>query len=248
MKLEICCGSYHSALVARDAGAHRIELCSGLGEGGLTPSLGLVRAVCALKGIVHHVLIRPRGGDFLYSEAEKHIILDDIASCISAGADGVVVGALKSDGEVDVDFLQQCMDAAAGHSVTFHRAFDLCAHPHRALQQIAEAGCSRLLTSGQAATAQEGIPMLKQLVEEAPSTLSIMPGCGVNAANAFHILNETGATEIHASARKLMKSHMKFRHGGVSMGKAGEDEYATLETSADSVHAILDAIQDLDKD
>ena len=241
-KLEICCGSYYSAQVAQKAGAYRVELCSGLGEGGLTPSLGLVRAVCALDGLVHHVLIRPRGGDFLYTEAEKHIILDDIAACIEAGADGVVVGALDADGHIDVDFLRECVKQADGRAVTFHRAFDLCAEPLRALQEIADAGADRLLTSGQASTAEAGIPMLRRLVKEAPSTLTIMPGCGVNAANAARILSQTGATDIHASARQPLPSQMRFRHQGVSMGKPDADEYATLETSPESVQAILEAL------
>lgn len=244
-KLEICCGSYYSAQVAQKAGAYRVELCSGLGEGGLTPSLGLVRAVCALDGLVHHVLIRPRGGDFLYTEAEKRIILDDIAACIDAGADGVVVGALDADGQVDLDFLHECVKQADGRSVTFHRAFDLCADPFRALQEIADAGCNRLLTSGQASTAEAGIPVLRRLVQEAPSSLAIMPGCGVNAANAARILSQTGATDIHASARQPLPSLMRFRHQGVSMGKADADEYATLETSPESVKAILEALKSL---
>ena len=242
-KLEICCGSYYSAQVAQKAGAYRVELCSGLGEGGLTPSIGLVRAVCALDGLVHHVLIRPRGGDFLYTEAEKHIILDDIATCIEAGADGVVVGALDADGQIDLAFLHECVKQANGHAVTFHRAFDLCAEPLLALHQIADAGCSRILTSGQASTAEAGIPMLRRLVEEAPSTLTIMPGCGVNATNAAHILSQTGATEIHASARQALPSQMRFRHQGVSMGKADVDEYATLETSPESVKQILQVLK-----
>lgn len=244
-KLEICCGSYHSAQVAREAGAYRVELCSGLGEGGLTPSIGLVRAVCGLEGLVHHVLIRPRGGDFLYSQAEKHIILDDIAASVEAGADGVVVGALDADGQIDVAFLRECVDQAAGRAVTFHRAFDLCADPLRALREIADAGADRLLTSGQAPTAEAGIPMLRRLVEEAPSTLTVMPGCGVNAANAARILSQTSATDIHASARRPLPSRMRFRHEGVSMGQADADEYATLETSPESVRAILEALKAL---
>lgn len=238
-QLEICCGSYHSSVVAMESGANRVELCSGLGEGGLTPSVGLIKAVCALPRIAHHVLIRPRGGDFLYSLCEKRIMLDDIETAVSAGAEGVVVGALTAEGLIDVPFLRDCVKAAAGRHVTFHRAFDLCAQPMMALEEIAEAGCDRLLTSGQASTAEKGIDLLKCMVEAAPSTLSIMPGCGVNASNAFRILKATGAREIHASARALLKSQMKYRHSGVNMGKRGEDEYATMETSADEVLRII---------
>lgn len=242
MNLEICCGSYLSALAASKAGATRIELCSGLAEGGITPSLGLIRSVCALPGVVHHVLIRPRGGDFLYTEKEKGIILDDIDAALSAGADGVVVGALTEDGEVDIPFLKACVNHAGGRNVTFHRAFDLCADAMRAMRQIADAGTNRILTSGQAASAVEGISLLAKLVKEAPEGLSIMPGCGVNAANAAQLLLETGADELHASARAPYKSHMRFVRNDVNMGAKGADEYATMETSEEAVRAILQAM------
>ncbi len=243
MNLEICCGSYQSALAASKAGATRIELCSGLAEGGITPSLGLVRAACTLPNVVHHVLIRPRGGDFLYTETEKRIILDDIDAAIHAGADGVVVGALTDDGEVDLPFLEACVNHAAGRNVTFHRAFDLCADAMRAMKQIADAGANRILTSGQAATAVEGIGLLAKLTKEAPEGLSIMPGCGVNAANAAKLLKETGANELHASARAPYKSRMRFVRNDVNMGAKGADEYATLETSEEAVEAILRAMR-----
>lgn len=243
MNLEICCGSYLSALAASKAGATRIELCSGLAEGGLTPSLGLIRSACALSNVVHHVLIRPRGGDFLYTDIEKRIILNDIDAAIGAGADGVVVGALTDNGEVDIPFLKDCVSHAAGRNVTFHRAFDLCADALRAMKQIAEAGANRILTSGQAASAVEGIDLLAALVKEAPQGLSIMPGCGVNASNAAHLLRKTGANELHASARAPYKSHMHFVRNDVNMGTKGTDEYATMETSEIAVKAILQAMQ-----
>lgn len=245
IELEICCGSYRSAEAALEAGAQRVELCSGLSEGGLTPSIGLVKAVCGLKGIVHHVLIRPRGGDFLYGAKEKDIILSDIEACVSAGAEGVVVGGLTTDGEIDVPFLQECVHVAGAAHVTFHRAFDLCRDPFVALQQIADTGCTRLLTSGQAATAETGIPMLRRLVELTPAHLSIMPGCGVNAGNAAHILKSTGARNIHASARRSTPSLMTFRHQGVNMGTKGADEYATMETSVEEVRNILHSLSEV---
>ena len=242
MNLEICCGSYVSALVASQAGATRIELCSGLAEGGITPSLGLVKAACALPNVVHHVLIRPRGGDFLYSEAEKSIILSDIDAAVEAGADGVVVGALTPDGEIDVNFLKACVKHASGRNVTFHRAFDLCSDALRALHEIADAGANRILTSGQAPSAMQGTALLAQLVKEAPEGLSIMPGCGVNPNNAAQLLRETGAKELHASARAPQKSLMRFVRNDVNMGAKGADEYATMETSTDTVRAILTAM------
>lgn len=245
MKLEICAGSWASALVAKVGGAYRIELCSGLDEGGLTPSAGLIRKVCALEGIKKHVLIRPRGGDFLYSHDEKEIILDDIKLACDLGVNGVVVGALLADGRIDNGFLCECVRAAGNVSVTFHRAFDLCAKPFEALEQICEAGCNRILTSGQAATAEDGIPMLHKLVEKAAGRLIIMPGCGVSPRNAARILRETGACEIHASARGSVESQMKFRLSGVEMGKADADEYMIKETREEIVRQICTEISDL---
>lgn len=238
MILEICAGSWDSALAAKRGGAHRVELCSGLDEGGLTPSWGLIDKVCGMEGIQKHVLIRPRGGDFLYSDDEKDIILRDIEMARSLHADGVVVGALLADGNIDLDFLHQCVAAAQGMNVTFHRAFDLCANPFEALEQIISAGCNRLLTSGQASTALDGADMLQKLVEMAGSRLAIMPGCGVTPENAAAILTKTGAKEIHASARSLKKSVMKFRHEGVEMGKAGSDEYSLKVTDEALVRKI----------
>lgn len=235
--LEICAGSWDSVLAARDGGADRVELCSGLAEGGLTPSLGLIRAACCLDGLKVHVLIRPHGGDFLYTETEAALMEDDIRSAIDAGADGVVVGSLTPDGDVDTLQLRRWVAAAGGRNVTFHRAFDLCRQPEQALQDIADCGCNRLLTSGQADKAINGLPLLAQLVAQAGNRLSIMPGSGVNAANAVSILTATGAHELHASARRTVMSQMRFRHGGVSMGQPA-DEYTRLETHPDEVRAI----------
>lgn len=245
MKLEICAGSYNSAVAALEGGADRVELCSGLDEGGITPSAALIKSVCRLDGIAKHVLIRPRGGDFLYNSAEKSIILDDIRLARDFGADGVVVGALNEDGSIDVAFLKECVAVAEGLNVTFHRAFDLCANALTALEQIADAGCNRILTSGQAATAEAGIDLLRMLVEKAAGKLSIMPGCGVSAQNAYRILHETGAREIHASARGNVESLMKFRHGGVGMGKAGADEYSIKETDRLAVRQIREQLAKL---
>ena len=255
--LEICAATIAAVRAAREGGAQRVELCSGLSEGGLTPSVGLIRAAREVEGLRLHVLIRPRGGDFLYTEDEKFIILDDIAAAIDAGVDGVVIGALLADGRIDVDFMQQCVErvrrseaanspevGCSGSweqrvSLTFHRAFDLCRNPHEALQQLIQLGFDRLLTSGQAATAEAGIPLIRQLVDEAQGRLIIMPGCGVNTQNAARILHETGATEIHASARHTVESLMTFRHPNVAMGTPGADEYAIKDTSPSLVRTIM---------
>lgn len=240
--LEICAGSYTSAVAALDGGAQRIELCCALGEGGLTPSAGLLEAVSRLKGIRKHVLIRPRGGDFLYSEKEKSIMLADIGHVAELNFDGIAVGALKENGSIDKAFIRSCVKAAGGMSVTFHRAFDLCANPKEELKYIIDCGCNRLLTSGQATTAEKGIPLLKELVRIGEGQIVIMPGCGVTSENAFHILNKTGAKEIHSSARCVMESKMHFRLQGITMGHKEADEYSVKETSAQLVKKLLEAI------
>lgn len=256
--LEVCTGSLTSVLHAAEGGAGRIELCSGLDEGGLTPSIGLIQAAMQVEGPKRNVLIRPRGGDFLYTEAEQDIIVDDIFAARRAGVDGVVVGALTADGDIDEAACRRFIDAAKGEyvdfaegdldeayflppvSVTFHRAFDLCREPQQALETIVALGFDRVLTSGQAATAEGGIPLLRELVAQAAGRIVIMPGCGVTPDNAGRILVETGATEIHASARAAWPSQMKFRHPGVSMGKPGADEYATKETDVYTVRRIVE--------
>ncbi len=261
MLLEVCCGSLTSVQHAAEGGAYRIELCSGLSEGGLTPSLGLINAAMQVEGIRRHVLIRPRGGDFLYTEEEKDIMVDDIFAARRAGVDGVVVGALTPDGDIDVEMCKCFVDAARGEyvdfaegdldeafflppiDITFHRAFDLCRDPNKALEDIISMGFSRILTSGQAATAEQGVCCLQELVKQADGRILIMPGCGVNANNARKILDVTGATEIHASAREPWPSQMRFRHPGVSMGTPGTDEYATKETCVNVVRKIVDSLK-----
>ena len=237
--LEICAGSVESAIAARDGGAQRIELCAALEVGGVTPSAGLIAEARKVEGITLNVIIRPRGGDFLYNEYEAACMEQDIRTCRQLGADGVVIGALTADGDIDTALCKRLIAAADGMSVTFHRAFDMCRDPKKALEELIGIGCDRVLTSGQAATAEAGIPLLKELVQQAGERIIIMPGCGVNSSNAARILKETGATEIHASARRSVGSGMKFRHSGVSMGNPDCDEYARKETDASEVKAII---------
>lgn len=240
--LEICAGSVESAIAARDGGAQRIELCAALEIGGITPSAGIIAEARKVEGISLNVIIRPRGGDFLYNSYEAESMIHDIQLCKKLGVDGVVIGALTADGDIDTSLCRRLIDAADGMSVTFHRAFDMCRNPQQALEELIALGCDRVLTSGQATTAEAGIPLLKELVEQAAGRISIMPGCGVNSANAARILQETGATEIHASARKSVGSGMRFRHSGVSMGNPDSDEYARKETDALEVRTIVKSI------
>ena len=208
--LEVCAASMNSVDAAAKGGAQRIELCSALSLDGLTPSMGMVRMVKErYPQLTLHVLIRPRENDFVYSELETATMESDIRACREAGADSVVVGALTPEGDIDMNTMQRLMAAADGLPVTFHRAFDVCKNPEKALEQIIMLGCKRILTSGQAATAEEGIPLLHRLNRQADRRIILMPGGGVNANNALHILRETGCTEIHASASSLFPNGLK---------------------------------------
>ncbi len=240
--LEICAGSVESAIAARDGGAKRIELCAALEIGGVTPSVGVIAEARKVEGIMLNVIIRPRGGDFLYNEYETACMEQDIRTCKQMGVDGVVIGALTPEGDIDTAVCRRLIEAADGMSITFHRAFDMCRDAKKALEDLIALGCHRVLTSGQAPTALAGTALLKGLVEQANGRIIIMPGCGVNSTNAGQIIKETGATEIHASARKNVGSGMIFRHSGVSMGNPDCDEYARKETDANEVRKIVDAI------
>ena len=213
-KLEICCADLHSLRAAVAGGAHRVELCQALEMDGLTPSAGMIE-MAVNSGIDVHVLIRPRGGNFVYSEDEVDCMIYDIQMARKLGAEGVVIGALTPNGDIDIQACHRMIEAAGDKMhVTFHRAFDVCRNPEEALLEIHALGCDRLLTSGQAPTAEEGIPLLRKLVAETKefearegcgvrgNVLRIMPGAGVTPLNAARIIKETGATEIHGSLRK----------------------------------------------
>ncbi len=241
--LEVCAGDIDSVIAAAKGGADRVELCSALVEGGVTPSIGFIRQALKVKGVKVHVLIRPRGGDFLYTEEEVNLMVDDIKACREAGVHGVVIGALTSDGNIDMVACQKLVEAAGTDiNITFHRAFDLCANPIAALDQIIALGCNRLLTSGQAASAAEGLTMLSELVKYADGRLTILAGGGVSAENAGKIIAESGTNEVHASARSTVGSKMTYRKAGVSMGAPDSDEYARKVTDYEIVRNIVTAI------
>lgn len=227
-KFEVCANSVESCVEAQRGGTDRVELCAGIPEGGTTPSYGdIVMARKLLITTKLHVIIRPRGGDFLYSDLEREIMLEDVRMARRLGVDGVVFGVLTSDGDIDMDFMRQLMAESEGMSVTFHRAFDVCCNPFVALEQIIELGCDRILTSGQMPKAEDGVDLLKQLVEKAGDRIIIMPGCGVNAGNIAKIAQITGAKEFHFSARSKHESGMQFRKSRVSMGGSVMiDEYS----------------------
>ena len=196
--LEVCASNLASALAAEQAGADRIELCSALSVGGLTPSYGLTKHVFTTTLLQVMVLIRPREGDFVYTAREVQVMEQDILALRSL-CTGLVFGALTPRGDVDLPVMRRLMQAAQGLPVTFHRAFDRCRDPFAALEQIIDLGCRRILTSGQQPSAAQGIDLLRQLRQRAAGRIIIMPGGGVTPDNAADILARTGCTEIHAS-------------------------------------------------
>ncbi len=245
-RFEICANSVESCLAAQEGGAHRVELCAAIPEGGTTPSYGDIVLARKLLHITLHVIIRPRGGDFLYSPLEVDIMEEDIRRARELGVDGVVFGCLTAEGEIDRPVMERLMKASEGMSVTFHRAFDYVADPFRAVDELAEMGVNRILTSGQQPIAIEGASLLAKLVEHAGSRLIIMPGCGVNEENIATLATHTGAKEFHFSAREPKKSGMKLRNQALSMGGDSEyDEYTRMVTTANRVRRTISALSHL---
>lgn len=209
--LEIAAGSLGSALSAQAGGADRVELCENLVEGGCTPSSGTLAVARDRLHIPLHVLIRPRGGDFLYDAAEREVMLRDVAHCARLGCDGVVIGALDATGAVDLATCGALRDAAGGMALTFHRAIDVAADPLAALDAAIALGCSRVLTSGGRDTALAGAQHIAAMVAHAAGRIRVMAGAGVDAANVAQLLRASRADEVHASAGALRHSAMSHR-------------------------------------
>eukprot|EP01135_Chromosphaera_perkinsii_P008891 Nk52_evm1s1524 gene=Nk52_evmTU1s1524 len=225
MKFEVCIDSVASAMNAQEGGASRVELCANLLEGGTTPSAGMLRVIkTRCPELPVYVMIRPRGGDFLYSAAEKEVMRADIEVLKQEGADGIVVGLLTKEGRVDVEGTAEMVGLARPLPVTFHRAFDMVSCSYQeGLRDLMRLGVERVLTSGLDATALEGLPTLKGMVRmcrEEKSSLIVVPAGGINDRNLQRILDGCGATEFHASARSAVPSDMTFQKGFVSMGGA----------------------------
>ena len=237
-RFEICANSVASCIAAQEGGADRVELCAGIPEGGTTPSFGMIRTAREAIDIALNVIIRPRGGDFLYSKDELKEMLYDIQAARQLGADGLVFGCLTPEGEVDLEAMRPLMEAAGDTPVTFHRAFDHTSDPFKALEDIISLGCSRILTSGCRPTALEGAPLLAQLVEKAGDRIIIMPGCGVRENNIAEIARLSGAREFHFSARESVESGMIFRNPEVAMGSE-DDPYGYDVTTARRVAATI---------
>ena len=241
-RFEICANSVASCIAAQKGGANRVELCAGIPEGGTTPSYGMIRNARKSISIALNVIIRPRGGDFLYSESEIEEMLYDIKVAKELGADGLVFGCLLPDGTVDKANMARLMEAAGDTPVTFHRAFDHSSDPMQALEDIIELGCARILTSGCRPTALEGAELLAKMVEKADDRIIIMPGCGVKESNIAEIARLSGAREFHFSAREPVESGMVFRNPEVAMGSE-DDPYGTVQTTARRVAATIEPLK-----
>ena len=211
-KLEIIGFNIESCVIAQAAGANRIELCDNPGDGGTTASYGFIKAARKALQIDLYPIIRPRGGDFLYSDEEFEMMQTDIQLCKETGCDGVVIGMLNKDGSIDKKRCSKLVALAYPLGVTFHRAFERCSNPFEALEDIIEIGCERILTSGQQPTASEGAGFINELVRQADERIIIMPGSGVRSNNIIDIAKQTGAVEFHSSASKLMASNMEYHN------------------------------------
>jgi copper homeostasis protein len=242
MIFEVCVDSVEGAIAAQTGGAQRVELCDNLVEGGTTPSLGMIQVTRQSVAIEINVIIRPRGGDFVFSELELEVMRRDILAAKQAGANAVVIGALQPDGTVDVEKTRILMEAARPLKVTFHRAFDLCRNPEEALETLCGLGVDRILTSGQKNSAVAGLECIGRMVQRAAGRTIIMAGGGVNEHNIRAILSQSGVSELHFAARKVVASPMTYRNPGCHMGKAyAPDEYARMETEAGRIRKIIRA-------
>jgi copper homeostasis protein len=233
INVEVCVDSVEGAVAAQDGGAVRVELCDNLIEGGTTPSAGTIALARRHIDIGLNVIIRPRGGDFCYSDIEYEVMRYDVAEAKRLGADGVVIGMLTPDGDVDVSRVSGLIEVARPLSVTFHRAFDVCRDPFAALETLIDLGVDRVLTSGQEQSVLEGVDLIAELVRRAGDRIIVMPGGGLNERNVGKIVAQTGVKEIHVSARSSVDSTMIHRNPRVFMGgELRPPEYARMTTDA----------------
>ncbi|MEN6299582.1 MAG: copper homeostasis protein CutC [Anaerolineaceae bacterium] len=241
---EACVDSVESAAAAQEGGANRVELCADLLEGGITPSAGMLYLTRQHLQIPIHVLIRPRGGDFCYSDSEFNVMRLDIEIAKQCGANGVVFGILKPDGSVDVGRMANLIALARPLSVTFHRAFDMTHDPYRALKTIINLGIERILTSGQAASALEGAELIGELVQRAGQDVIIMAGAGVNEQNVSEIIRTTGVKEVHGSLRTSRESPMQYRNPHCTMNNPQvASDYQLSMTDTERVRALVQNIR-----
>lgn len=243
--VEVCANGVESCLAAQQGGADRVELCAGIPEGGTTPSYGEIKVARRVLTTTRlHVIIRPRGGDFLYSDLEVERMAADIAVCRDLGVDGVVFGCLKADGTIDVEKNRYLMECSQGMSVTMHRAFDRAADPELALEQIIALGFNRILTSGQQPKAIQGVDLLARLNRQAAGRIILMAGSGVTEQNIKEIRDVTGLNEFHFSGRESVPSAMQYVNPNLYMGRPGANEasldYTTSRRVAATIAQLLD--------
>jgi copper homeostasis protein len=240
--IEVCVDSVSSAMAAERGGAQRVELCCDLLEGGLTASIGLVEALRSRISIGINPIVRPRPGDFFYSDEELDIMRRDILALKNAGADGVVLGILDSAGHIDVPRTRELVDLARPLSVTFHRAFDMAADLDRALEDVCATGSDRLLTSGGEQDSFHGIETIARLVRAARNRIQIMAGGGISHHNAATIIERTGVPEIHVGLATPVASPMQHRNHKVSLGKIRGREYERTHVLEENVRQLSRAI------
>jgi len=244
--VEVCVDSVASAIAAARGGASRVELCSSLIEGGVTPSAGLTETARASVSLPVHVMIRPRAGDFCYDEYEFETMRRDIDLAKRLRAEGVVLGILTVDGQVDIPRTQQLVLLARPLTVTFHRAFDMTANLFRALEDLCSIGVDRVLTSGGEQTCLLGSRTIAQLVEKSHGRIVVMPGSGIKPENARELIQQTSAKEIHVGLRSAASSPMQFRNPRVSMGSLKEHEYERSQVLEEDVRKLCAALIELD--
>jgi copper homeostasis protein len=236
IKIEICANSVTSALAAQEGGAYRVELCDNLKEGGTTPSFAQIALARKYLHIQLFPIIRPRGGDFLYTDLEMEIMKTDIEQCKALSCDGVVFGILTKGGEVDKERCLALKQAAGNLGTTFHRAFDRCKNPFQALEDIIDLGFDRILTSGLEISAIKGALLISKLIEQARGRISIMPGAGIRPENLKELVTQTGATEFHSTAKIKTESEMLFRE--IKTGTF-EEEFFTEKTDVEIVRQLV---------
>lgn len=240
--LELCLESIDSVIAAERGGAQRVELCANLLEGGTTPSAGTIIAARQHAQIAINVMIRPRGGDFLYTETEFESMQQDIRIAKNSGADGIVLGLLRADGTVDVERTKQLVELAHPLPVTFHRAIDVSRDLEEALEDIISTGASRVLTSGGRPSVVEGAETVAQLVQAAKGRIVVMPGCGIRAGNVLSILETTGAHEVHIALEEELQSGMTFRKQEIPMGGVEGREYLRFVTPEAAVRNVVEIL------
>lgn len=240
--VEVCVDSVASAFAAERGGAARVELCGSLIEGGITPSAGLIETTRAAVSLAVNVMIRPRGGDFLYDAREFEAMRRDIALSKRLGADGVVFGLLNVDGNVDIARSRELVDLARPLAVTFHRAFDMAANLFRALEDVCATGADRLLTSGGEQTSLQAAETIAQLIDRARGRIIVMPGSGIKPENVRAFLQQTGAKEIHVGLRSPVPSPMLHRNLRIAMGTASGLDYQQFVVREDDVRRLCEAV------